>query len=225
MSVGRNGVGVAEDRSAGLEEAENRRARSVTPVRRPNDPPMLPDTLPTALKEWKLVVDALADGRQVLLLRKGGISEAGGEFELEHRQFALFPTYVHQDLRMLKPAAQAGFESRSAEPTKVVLAAAGEVTDIVRVASREQIDALEAEHVWAPPLIDMRFNYRPKAPLYLLLVRGYRLAEPTTVENTPAYAGCKSWVPLDAAIATGGAVPALDDESYRSRRELVLSAF
>ena len=82
---------------------------------------MLPETLPTALKEWKLVADALADGRQVLLLRKGGIYESGGEFELENRRFVFFPTYIHQNLGMLKPTAQAGFEARSTEPTKVVL--------------------------------------------------------------------------------------------------------
>ena len=186
---------------------------------------MLPDTLPTALKEWKLVADALADGRQVLLLRKGGIYESGGEFELEHRRFAFFPTYVHQNLQMLKPAAQAGFEARSAEPAKVVLAAAGEVTDIVRVRSREQVDQLDAEHVWESPLIDMRFGYKPQNPLYVLLVRAYRLAEPVTVENTPAYAGCKSWVPLDEPLPVGGSVPALDDEQYRARRERVLSVF
>jgi hypothetical protein len=178
---------------------------------------MLPDTLPTALKEWKLVIDALAAGRQVLLLRKGGIYESGGEFELEHRRFVFFPTYIHQNLHMLKPDAQAGFEARSAEPQKVVLAAAGEVTDIIQVQSRAQIDQLDAEHVWAPPLIDMRFSYKPANPLYLLLVRAYRLREPVAVENTPAYAGCKSWVPLDEPLATAGATPVIEDAAYAAR--------
>lgn len=186
---------------------------------------MLPDTLPTALKEWKLVTDALAVGRQAILLRKGGIYESGGEFTVEHRQFVFFPTYVHQNLAMLKPDAQAGFEARSAEPEKVVLAAAGEVTNIVQVRSRAQVDQLDGEHVWAPPLIDMRFNYKPKNPLYLLLVRAYRLAAPVSVDNTPAYAGCVSWVPMDAPVSTAGAVPALDDASYQARRERVLAAF
>jgi len=27
------------------------------------------------------------------------------------------------------------------------------------------MDALEDEHVWAKPLIDMRFNYKPQNPL------------------------------------------------------------
>src|SRR5438045_4945909 len=111
----------------------------------------LPPALPIALKEWKLVTDALLSGRQAILLRKGGIYESGGEFELEHRRFVFFPTYIHQNLTMLKPDAQSGFAARSAEPATVNLAVAGEVTDIVHVQSRAQIDALDAEHVWASP--------------------------------------------------------------------------
>jgi hypothetical protein len=69
----------------------------------------------------------------------------------------------------------------------------------------------------------MRFNYRPENPLYLLLVRAYRLHAPVTIDNTPAYAGCKSWVPLDQPIATGDAIPAMDDVKYEARRSSILS--
>jgi hypothetical protein len=123
---------------------------------------------------------------------------------------------------MLKSEAHAGFEPHTAEPDRVRLSAAGVVTDIVQVASRAQVDAIEAEHVWTAPLIDMRFNYKPQNPLYLLLVRAYRLREPVVVENTPAYAGCKSWVPLDESVVTGGAAPVLDDAAYESRRGAIL---
>jgi hypothetical protein len=184
----------------------------------------LPSSLGVALKEWAVVCRALETGRQVLLLRKGGIYEAAGEFRLEHRQFLLFPTYLHQDAKMLKPEDREGLERRDAEPTQVRLGAAGVVTDIVRLGSRTQIDAADDEHVWAPPLIDMRFSYRPDNPLYVLLVRAYRLAAPVTVENTPAYAGCKSWVPLGRSIPVGGAEPVLDDEAYESRRARILGA-
>jgi hypothetical protein len=96
------------------------------------------------------------------------------------------------------------------------------VTDIVRLSSRAQMDAVDEEHVWTPPLIDMRFNYRPANPLYLLLVRAYRLPQPVTVENTAEYAGCKSWVPLRDAVETAGATPVLDDAGYESRRRRIL---
>src|ERR1700733_10380188 len=102
----------------------------------------IPPTLSVALKEWATVCRALTEGRQMLLLRKGGIYESGGEFELEHRQFLFFPTYLHQNLKMLKPDAQAHFEPHCAEPARVNLSLAGEVTDIVRLKSRAQMDRL-----------------------------------------------------------------------------------
>src|SRR4051812_139230 len=143
----------------------------------------LPDTLSVGLKEWAVVCHALASGRQMILLRKGGIHEAAGGFELEHPKFLLFPTYLHQNLEMLKQGDEGAYERRSAEPEQVALSIAAEVTDIVHLKSRAQMDAIDAEHVWTAPLIDMWFNYRPQNPLYLLLVRSSLLATPTTVEN------------------------------------------
>src|SRR3954469_15567092 len=108
-----------------------------------------PQSLNVALKEWAIVCRALEQGRQVLLLRKGGIYESAGEFEVEHREFLLFPTYVHQNPRMLKPEAHEGFQPHAQEPRQVRMSAAGVVTDVVRVESRARMDALDAEHVWA----------------------------------------------------------------------------
>lgn len=183
---------------------------------------VLPKSLQVGLKEWAVVCRALEQGRQMILLRKGGIYEAAGEFEVEHRQFLLFPTYLHQNLKMLKPSEHAGFEPRSAEPEQVSITAAGVVTDIIELKSRAHIDAIDDEHVWTPPLIDMRFNYRPENPLYLLLVRAYRLNHPVVLANTPAYAGCKSWVPLEQPVEVGDAQPVLDDPQYRLRRQSIL---
>jgi hypothetical protein len=174
------------------------------------------------LKEWATVCHALASGRQMLLLRKGGIYESAGEFELEHNQFVFFPTYLHQKLEMLKPEAHAGFSPVSAEPAKITMSLAGMVTDILELKNRAQMDALADRHIWTAPLIDMRFNYRPENPLYLMLVRAWKLATPVTVDNTPAYAGCKSWVPLETAVSTDGARPALSDSAYEAQKQEIL---
>lgn len=181
-----------------------------------------PTSLQVALKEWATVSRALESGRQIMLLRKGGIYESSGEFQVEHRDFLLFPTYVHQKREMLRQTEHAGFEPRSAEPDEVVLSAAGVVSDIIELKSRQQMDALESEHIWTKPLIDMRFDYRPENPLYLLLLRAYRLHEPVTIANTPAFAGCKSWVPLDQPVELGDALPVLDDVRYEVRRKGIL---
>ena len=182
-----------------------------------------PTSLQVGLKEWAIVCRALESGKQTILLRKGGISESGdGEFHVQHREFLLFPTFLHQNKSMLKPSEHAEYVAMSAEPDDVTIASAGVVTDIVQLKSREQMDRIDDEHVWTPPLIDMRFNYRPESPLYLLLVRAYRLRTPTAIGNTPAYAGCKSWVPLDAPIETVGAMAVLDDAAYERRRQSIL---
>ncbi len=180
-----------------------------------------PNELNVALKEWASVCTALGDGRQIILLRKGGIYESAGEFEIEHRQFLLFPTYLHQNAEMLKSGEHPALNPINAEPAKIAISLAGEITDIIPMTNRQAMDALDNEHIWTSKLIDMRFNYRPENPLYLLLVRAYKLAKPVTIDNTPAYAGCKSWVPLDRAVETKDATPILDDSEYSQRTQTI----
>ena len=48
-----------------------------------------------ALKEWGAVVNALAEGDQTVIFRKGGLKDGKGGFKLESRQFGLFPTVYH----------------------------------------------------------------------------------------------------------------------------------
>src|SRR6185503_8443288 len=115
----------------------------------------LPHSLNVALKEWASVCEALSTGRQILLLRKGGISESIGGFEVEHREFLLFPTYLHQSTDQLKREGHKGFQPHSAEPAQVRIALAGQITDILRLQSRQQMDDIDDQHIWAPPLIDM----------------------------------------------------------------------
>ena len=174
--------------------------------------------LDVALKEWAIVCRLLLEGRLALLLRKGGIHERGGEavFELEHPRFALFPAWMHQVPNRLKPEHRPRVVRRREEPAELTLEGVGEATHIWRVPSREVFDALDDMHVWSKPQIDMRFNYKPDRPLYLVAVRVARLREPKTIANQPDYAGCRSWVPLAAedAVDDANAVPVLDETAY-----------
>ena len=52
--------------------------------------------MPIAFKEWAVTVRALAEGEQLITLRKGGIREENKHFELEHERFFLYPTFEHQ---------------------------------------------------------------------------------------------------------------------------------
>ena len=55
----------------------------------------------SALKEWALVCKLLLEGRQAIMLRKGGIDEKG--FWVEADEFFLYPTYFHQMAEKVRP--------------------------------------------------------------------------------------------------------------------------
>lgn len=176
------------------------------------------DSLQVALKEWDLLISDLLAGRQAILLRKGGILEANNEFELEHKRFLFYPTFVHQDPRMVKPERRAEIRRAKNEPGEIEIRGYGEVAKILEVPAeggRERVDQLSDLHLWDIPLIDMRFAYRAEKPLYLVVVRALSLPIPVIIENTLAHAGCRSWVPLERPIDVGAARPAMDEVSLQ----------
>jgi len=185
----------------------------------------------TGLKEWAAVCELLLEGRLAFLLRKGGIAESGGPgvFELTHRRFALFPSWAHQKPEMIQRRYRDRVVAHEQEPAEFELRGWGEATEIQPVPSREAIDALEEVHVWSPAQVDMRFEYKPERPLYVVLVRAYLLSRPKRVLNHAAYTGCRSWVPLrpgdelsDSDLESSS--PVLEDASYRALCSRVLSA-
>ncbi|MAE62165.1 MAG: hypothetical protein CMJ49_12520 [Planctomycetaceae bacterium] len=164
--------------------------------------------LNVAMKEWAVICDLLLEGELALLLRKGGIHERSGPgvFELEHPQFALFPSWTHQRPEAMKPAYQDRVVVLD-EPRELTVGGSAEAARIWRVPSRAAFDRLDDLHCWSAAQIDMRFDYRPENPIYLLALRCGRLAEPRTILNRGEYAGCVSWVPLepdDAVDDAGG---------------------
>ncbi len=187
--------------------------------------------LSVALKEWSIVCDLLVEGKLALLLRKGGIHEAGGPgvFELEHPRFALFPSWAHQNLESIKPTFQGRSRGRiqtQEEPVEITIGAVAEAVEIYRVRDRGQIGGLDDLHCWTQPYIDMRFNYKPHRPLYLVLLRAYRLEQPRTIQNNQEYGGCRSWVPLRPGdeIDDLRATPVVDDAAFDRIRDRVRAA-
>ncbi len=174
--------------------------------------------LDLALKEWAIVCDLLVEGRCALVLRKGGIHEEGGpgRFKLEHERFALFPAWEHERLDWIKPAFRLRDEPIAGEPTQIALCGFAEVGRIWEVPSRQAFDALDDLHPWTAEQIDMRFNYKPERPLYLLALRAYRLPAAKVIPNRPAFAGCRSWVPLPAEdrIDPTGSVAAMGEAAF-----------
>jgi hypothetical protein len=163
-----------------------------------------------ALKEWAAVCEALASGRQAVLLRKGGIAEPGGAFRVEHERFWLYPTYVHQQqagvIAEARPLLERAERARPAEGGVVRLTHFAEVKAVRFLERLEDALALEGRHVWTRETVESRFRYRTPG-LFVLTVQTYRADAGHQLTETPEYAGCKSWVALGRGLdATGVAI-------------------
>jgi hypothetical protein len=170
-----------------------------------------------ALKEWAVICKALAEGRQAIVLRKGGIAEASGGFALEHSRFWLYPTYVHQQRGGIKPEAKPLLEQAEAERPAagvVRLSHFAEVEGIYHLHNLAGALRLTDLHLWSTETVQARFAYRAPG-LHVVPLRVYRAAQAIEVPETAAYAGCKSWVELDQDLPTDGAAPVLGDEAWR----------
>lgn len=178
----------------------------------------------TALKEWAVVIEALARGRQQFLLRKGGIAEGRRGFEVKHRRFLLYPAWEHQQIHSIRPEFHELFEQTRPRRAGVVsFQYLAEVTDILLAPPRlEAMLPLEAEHIWTPAYLEMRYQYRPERPLFLLLLRLYRLGVEREIPEITRYAGCRSWVELEEEIAIEDAVPVEPEASWRPARNSLL---
>ncbi|MCC7145058.1 MAG: DUF1802 family protein [Phycisphaeraceae bacterium] len=172
--------------------------------------------LNVALKEWAVICDLLLEGSYGLLLRKGGIHEPSGpgRFELEYPRFALFPSWAHQQPAMIKPPLQPRVQIL-AEPPSITFHAVAEAAGIWSLPNRACLEPLDDLHPYSPQQVDMRFNYKPDRPLFLLALRVFRLAKPQTIPNIQAYGGCRSWVPLakEHTVDDAGATPVLTDKA------------
>jgi hypothetical protein len=184
--------------------------------------------LAVAFKEWAVICRALAEGRQALILRKGGIAEPGGAFRVEHERFWLYPTYVHQQRSGVRPEALPLLEQAEASkpPAGVVrLEQFAEVVD-VRYADRlESVLRLAGRHFWSEETVRARFAYR-KPGLFVVAVRVFRAAEAIELPETAEYAGCKSWVELGRELTTEGAAPVTSSAVLAEvRAEVAASGF
>jgi hypothetical protein len=169
-----------------------------------------------ALKEWAVVIDALASGRQLFLLRKGGIAEGKRGFELLHRRFLLFPTWEHQHREALQPGWRERFDALEPPDASVVeLRYFAQAHDIVRAPDDlEPFLTASADHVWTREFFEKRYEYRPDLPLYVVAVRTFELSEPVRIENDRRYRGCRSWVELYQDVPTDGARELLSENAF-----------
>lgn len=173
-----------------------------------------------ALKEWNVAVQALALGDTILLLRKGGIRETNGKFDVPHRDVWLYPTYEHQKPVLLKLdyAKQVQSVEPGWHPDTVAIQAWATVTHTFKVTEAASVDALYPHHIWTQQFANERFRWKPRSPLYILLLRVYRLPNPINIPFDDAYKGCQSWIDLavdsDYQLDPASATPVLREDVY-----------
>jgi hypothetical protein len=180
-----------------------------------------------AFKEWAVVVDALLGGRQIVILRKGGLREGRSGFHIEHPQFLLFPTLFHQQREAVQPAAQARYDELAPSfppPETLRLEGFARVLAWRRLESLAAAARLRGQHIWRDEVIAERFDGGREKEIHALAVRVFRLAAPVELPMSKSYGGCKSWIELEEDINLAGATPALVEEAFAAKLELFQKA-
>ena len=187
---------------------------------------MLQNSSNIGLKEWAVTSSALGRGDQIFMLRKGGIREDGRHFKIEHEQFLMYPGLFHEGELLLKPEHQGLLaETVNADFGKEVsFSVYCELVETIEISEEHQVRALDAFHIWSREFPVKRFNWKPRHPLKLMVVRAYRLDSPVTVNVTDDYAGCKSWVELSDAMDLTNLTPALSDAEFTTRQSAIHEA-
>jgi hypothetical protein len=186
-----------------------------------------------ALKEWSAAVHALLDGRQTVLLRKGGIHEkrfalpdvAGSAACATAPRFLLFPTVAHSHAERVRPEHRDLLDAAAADSTDeaLVVRAGAKVVAAVEVNRPDALDEIAPLHIWTAESVRAdRLDFRPKHRLTVLVVQASPLVEPVRLARAPEYAGCKSWVPLP--VNPTWADPMHDDGALQQIAERVRSS-
>ena len=174
----------------------------------------------TALKEWAVLVDAMAHGDIVAMVRKGGIREQRAGFSVRHERFLLYPTYFHEKQRDLAPRFIAALDvAQASRPPEgmIELAFVADVAGMWRVLELDRLQAIGPEHGLAWHAVESRFHYRDRPGVQVIAARVSRLREPVRIPETRRYQGCVSWVELDSEVDVDGAIPVLPEEELHSR--------
>jgi len=180
-----------------------------------------------ALKEWSATCCALALGQQIILLRKGGLLDPEGKFDLEYSGFWLAPTKWHEDTSLVKSQHQDLLQPAPAPAGVLRLAAWAQVEKSWAVSFEGREKLARLNHIWSTSYLDSRWNYQPERPLIVVALRVWKLPAVLEVPSQPEYSGCRSWIEMNESLAIQNAQPALSDSQFADAlesAERVLSA-
>lgn len=172
-----------------------------------------------AFKEWQVVCDALASGRQSILLRKGGIHEGRAGFSFAHESFFLFPTRFHAlEEQVREGEVKVMPEWQVGEPITITHHA--EALWAVTLTDWEKVAALEPHHIYSEQTVRDRFDWEGKGmasgSIHVALVRVRKLAQPWEFPYEAGFGGCRSWIKLPEPPVDWlkTAQPVIDDAAF-----------
>ncbi len=177
-------------------------------------------------KEWQVVCEALGNGKQSILLRKGGIAEGREGFQFKHGEFYLFPTLFHAQLDKVRAEGRgemtAPSEKADAKREQIEIELFARVEFHRVISDWVTVESLEPFHIWAKDEIRKRFDWEEEPGISLAMIRVYRLPEPWRLPNEKSYGGCRSWVSLPEPLEKQALEPVLGEEAFAARRAQVL---
>lgn len=150
-------------------------------------------------KEWQVVCDALASGRQSFLLRKGGIHEGRAGFSFAHREFFLFPTRFHAQASQVREGKVQEMPEWQVGET-LSLTHYIEAQWAVTLTDWEQVKRLEPYHIYSEETVRDRFDWEGKGmhagSIHVAFVKVKTLEQAWEIPYVKAYGGCRSWIQL-----------------------------
>lgn len=167
-----------------------------------------------------MLVDAMARGEIIALIRKGGIREQRAGFAVRHHRFLLYPTFFHERESELAPRFLPELEASHAHRPPEGMIRLRYVADAVavwRVAELERLRAIEMEHGLAWSAVASRFTYRGTPGVHVVAARVAQLANDVEIPEVRRYGGCVSWVALDDEIDVADATAVVPPESLAQR--------
>lgn len=186
-----------------------------------------PDSERTALKEWAVLVDAMAHGEIWAMVRKGGIREQRAGFAVRHDRFLLYPTYFHEKTSEVAPRFRERLDAmhQQAPPEGTLrLALLAEAVAIWSVQELNALRAIEGAHGLDWSAVESRFHYRDRPGVQVVAVRVRRMPRVVELPEVRRYGGCVSWVALDQEVDVAGAIPVLDERVLAGRLEALRAA-
>lgn len=179
-----------------------------------------------AFKEWQVVCDALASGRQTILLRKGGIHEGRAGFSFAHDEFFLFPTRFHAQLDQVR---EGDFQQQKEweEGDLLALTHYAKACFAVTLENWEQVERMLPYHIYSEQTIKDRFDWSGKGmnsgSIHLAFVKVLKLSEPWTLKYEKRLGGCRSWVELakPPEVILENASPVISEEKFEELRSRI----